>query len=166
MDFVRGKPLVTTKEQTTRSETAKLQLEWAQYHVDNMTHDWFRSQHLMRQRPPVASSDNLCDHARLYVFGNVYMIEPLKNFSLHMLHRDLEKFELMDNNVAEVVKLIDIAYQNTASASTYTDGLGTGLRDLVVTYVVYKGDLLMESKLFQEHIAEGGEFVVELFMRR
>jgi hypothetical protein len=130
----------------------------------------FRLQSLKLQDEP----SQPISHAKLYVFANIYMIQPLKGLALHKLSRDLEAFDFKNDSTGEFADLFRYVYMNTSGNDddpmgtgselldlvvTYDDSVGTGseLRDLVVTYAASNAEFLVRNKAFVEVLEQGGE---------
>lgn len=136
-----------------------------QYPAQGMTADTFRK-HLSTLTPPDPITDQVSCHARLYIFAECYMIEPLKEICLHKLHRDLVLLELTTVSAEEVVKLIDYTYEQTwetipSKEGVLKEGPGQKLRELVCVYTAWKAKELYGYETFRRLLARGGEFVVE-----
>jgi hypothetical protein len=108
-------------------------------------------------KPEDELSDKLVYHAKLYVFANMYMIESLKGLCLHKLWRDLAGFDVEADSAGEVAELLRYVYANTSANDDGTEGTGSELRDLVITYVACKAESLVKDKAFLEMLEEGGE---------
>jgi hypothetical protein len=113
--------------------------------------------HLKQMKPEDELSDKLVYHAKLYVFANMYMIESLKGLCLHKLLRDLAGFEVEGDSAGEVAELLRYVYANTSANDDGTEGTGSELRDLVITYAACKAEFLVKDKAFLEMLEEGGE---------
>ena len=101
-------------------------------------------------------------HARLYVFGEKYGIEPLKLLALHKLHRTLTVFEI-SARIEDVVELIRYAYseENTPDREDRADGL----RRLVLSYVAVYVHTLGSDERFVDLLTEGGAFVEDFWSK-
>lgn len=92
-------------------------------------------------------------HAKLYILADKYLVDELKELILHKLRSTLQAFELHNTRVVDIVELARFVYSNY-------DGL-VELRTLVVEYVVLRHSLIDSSKVFEELLQEGGQFVVD-----
>jgi hypothetical protein len=128
------------------------------YGAMDMNHDELRA-HIKNLKPEDELSEKLVCHAKLYVFATIYMIQPLKELCLHKLSRDLEAFNFGNDFAGEFAELFRYVYVNTSGNDDATIGTGSELRDLVVTYAIYKAEFLIENKAFLEVLEEGGEGV-------
>jgi len=131
-------------------------LQAKEYGAMGMSHSELRT-HLKQMRPEDELSDKLVYHAKLYIFANMYMIESLKGLCLHKLLRDLEGFDVESDSAGEVAELLRYVYTNTSANDDGTEGTGSELRDLVITYAACKAELLVKDKAFLEMLEEGGE---------
>ena len=75
-------------------------------------------------------SEVFLSHARLYVFGDTYDIEPLRKLALHKLQRTLVAFNLHNERVGDIVRLLGYSYSHTVDRPGSQDKL----RSLVVHY--------------------------------
>ena len=91
----------------------------------------------------------LC-HASLYVFGDKYDIEPLRELALSKLHDCLCKFTIYRERVGDVVELVRYAYSNTAGIHDEP------LRSLVVQYIAASVERLTGVPEFDEYLEESG----------
>jgi hypothetical protein len=131
-------------------------LKAKKYSAMGMSHDELRA-YLKSLKDEL--SDKLAYHAKLYVFATMYMIQSLKDLCLHKLARDLEAFDFKDDPAGEFAELFRYVYVNTSSNDDNTIGVGSGLRDLVVTYAACYAEFLVENEAFLEVLEEGGEAV-------
>ena len=147
---VRNLALLSNKAALWRHLQAK------EYGAMGMSHVELRT-HLKQMQPEDKLSDKLVYHAKLYVFANMYMIESLKGLCLHKLLRDLAGFEVEGDSAGEVAELLRYVYANTSANDDGTEGTGSELRDLVITYAACKAEFLVKDKAFLEMLEEGGE---------
>jgi hypothetical protein len=98
-------------------------------------------------------------HARLYTFAEKYLIEPLKQLTLHKLHKTLVAFDLYESRVGDVLELARYAYSDHTRSARTDEEETDGLRNLVVEYMGYEIDTINKSKQFTDLLEEGGEFV-------
>jgi hypothetical protein len=131
-------------------------LEARRYGAMGMSHNELRA-HLKSMKPEDEPSDKLVYHAKLYVFATMYMIQSLKDLSLHKLSRDLEAFDFKGDSAGEFAELFRYVYVNTSGNDDTTVGTGSELRDLVVTHAACQAELLVRNKAFLEVLEEGGE---------
>lgn len=54
-------------------------------------------------------------HAKLYMFADMYDVDPLKALALNKLHQILLTFKLYARRVGDVVELVGYSYENTPS---------------------------------------------------
>ena len=83
-------------------------------------------------------------HAKLYVFANLYVTEPLKQFCLQKLQKDLSTMEPSDANMEDLCEMLPLTYQFTSSSDNGERGIGKDLRDLVIRYAGWKAEVLLK----------------------
>lgn len=98
-------------------------------------------------------------HARLYSFAHLRLIMPLKELTLHKLHKTLMNFKLYTKRVGDVIELAKYAYSNPDLPDRNDDGTIDDLRKLVIEYIVCEMDTIGNCDEFVKYIEEGGEFV-------
>jgi hypothetical protein len=152
----RSKPEVQSLALISNKVALWSHLQAKEYGAMGMSHDELRT-HLKQMKPEDELSDKLVYHAKLYVFANMYLIESLKGLCLHKLLRDLEGFDVEADSAGEVAELLRYVYTNTSTNDDGTEGTGSELRDLVITYAACKAELLVKNKAFLEMLEEGGE---------
>lgn len=130
------------------------------YDVNGMHHQIFASK-LDNALPPVARSNDVSCHAKLYSFAMTYMIDGLRSVCLHMLHRDLVDLTLSAETIASVIELVDFAYANTAGDDQSAPG--GELRYLVLSFVISRKKELAAFPEFEELLIHGGDFVLDFF---
>jgi hypothetical protein len=164
-DFERRAPVCPTCREKAEVQTINLwkdntaiwqRLKAREYGAMGMSHDELRA-HLKSLKPEDEPSKKLVCHAKLYVFATIYMIQSLKDLCLHKLSRDLEAFDFRDDLAGEFAALFRYVYVNTSGNGDDSIGIGSELRDLVITYAACKAELLVENKAFLEALEEGGE---------
>ncbi|ETN44603.1 uncharacterized protein HMPREF1541_10273 [Cyphellophora europaea CBS 101466] len=131
------------------------------YNVNSIPHQIFAAK-LDTLSPPIAHSNDLACHAKLYCFAQMYMADPLKDICTHMLHRDLMHFEITTDTIGAVVELVSFTYDNTVFDTGMLSG-GSELRDLVLRFVIARKSRLAQFHEFDELLVAGGDFVVDLF---
>ena len=92
------------------------------------------SQHLDAVTPGPKSAINLILHAKLYIFANTWIIESLEALCLHKLFRDLRTFRITKDTIGELLKPLSYTYDNTSGDADKCDGIGAGLRYMVIVY--------------------------------
>ena len=102
----------------------------------------------------------LC-HARLYVFSDLYQIEPLQQLARQKLRLTLSRFFLFEERVSDVVELIKYTYQNTMDHESGLDKL----RSLVIDYVVCHIETIAKDKDFQKMLQDSGALANDLIQR-
>ncbi|KAI9888788.1 MAG: hypothetical protein M1814_006293 [Vezdaea aestivalis] len=101
----------------------------------------------------------LC-HARLYDFADNYDIQPLRQLSLHKLHRTLVEFTLYSERTGDVVELVRYSYSNTAETVSQCDDL----RTLVIRYVACVVEDLAKDSEFRSLLREASSISEDLIM--
>ena len=120
-----------------------------------LTHDDLRT-HLDNMRPQDKVAIKVIQHAKLCVFADQYLLQPLIDLCLHKLHRDLLEYDIEENGVQEIVDLLNYVYENTSS-SEVAAGARWDLRDLVMTFAVCKAEMLVEDPAFGVLMESGTE---------
>lgn len=92
----------------------------------------------------------LC-HARLYVFADLYDVQPLKFLALEELQATLAIFDLYVERASDIVSLLRYVYgQKNASLK------GEGIRTMLTQYVGCEMDTLIKDETFRDLIIEDG----------
>lgn len=107
---------------------------------------------------PSPFSEDLICHAKLYCFGQIYLIENLKDLCLFKLHHDLVNL-CLEENVTEVVDLLAYVFHNTSSNDDATNETGSILRRLVIMYAAANQKELVTHRDFLDLLEQGGELV-------
>jgi hypothetical protein len=102
-------------------------------------------------------------HAKLYLLADKYLIEGLKNLVLYKLRSTLQMFELYECRVVDIVELVRFSYTNDYTSDRSDNGELDELRRLVVEYVILHRSKIDSSKVFEEILEEGGQFVVDYY---
>lgn len=116
----------------------------------------------LRHQKKDQPSDDLIDHAKLWVFAECYDIPALRDLCMHKLHRDLIMFDLSERNSDELVNLLEYIADNTMESQHSVEGLTSGespLRNLLLRYTVCHTDILRGSKRFGKLLENGGSLV-------
>lgn len=92
-------------------------------------------------------------HALLYTFADCYGISPLMELSIHKLHKTLVKFQLFEERIGDVVKLLRYCHEQDVPEA---------LRSLVAQYAACQVESLWQSDAFQKLVAGSGELSVAL----
>lgn len=111
-------------------------------------------------------SDDLIEHARVFVFADKWCIKDLESMALYKLHRDLCTFKLCAGNVSKVVELVDYVYDNTPSQEDEAIlAADKTLRGLVLAYVEELAAELIGFQEFKSMLMEIPELAVYGFAR-
>jgi hypothetical protein len=103
----------------------------------------------------------LLGHARLYTFGDEYLIPSLKNLALKKLHTTLAGYNSSYESREAVVELARYAY-DTNNTPDRVEGKMNPLRELVVEFIVLK---ISDFKFFAYHrelLEEEGEYSTDV----
>jgi hypothetical protein len=116
---------------------------------------------------PVSNSNSTQDytsvflaHARLYVFADKYLVEPLKQLVLRKLHQTLVGFELYPERIGDVVELVRFVYSDDNMSGNGVNEL----RALVTMYIASRVQKFHESDSFLDLLQEGGDFVRDFWL--
>jgi hypothetical protein len=110
--------------------------------------------------PDWSYSNIFLAHASLFVLGDFWLIDTLKALSLHKLHKTLCIFQLDDANIEDIIDLARYVYNEKGKGSE--EGIGS-LRSMVCQYMALNAAVLSLYDGFMELLAEGGQFVKDLF---
>jgi hypothetical protein len=113
-------------------------------------------------RPGIIPTNMVTGHALLYIFADTYMIDLLKQQSLHLLHRDFMELEINETIVDEIARLVGYTYETTSARTTNDAGSGADLRDVVLAFVMWRYDTLVTYEAFKDLLGEGGDFSVDM----
>lgn len=105
----------------------------------------------------------LLDHAKLYVFADQYMVEDLRDISIHKLHRNLTEIDIAKKTIQELINLVAFSYEGTSSNGDIQKGSADRLRSLVMAFVVDRKEELMAHADFREMIGSGGPQTADFF---
>ena len=138
-----------------------------EYPTTNLSHSEFRAL-LYDMRPADLPTTSLTTHAKLYVFGQMYLIDALQEQCLHKLHRDLSVTEVYPRLSPALIDLIRFTYANTAGDGSTREGTGSELRYLVSAYVFCVECELIRSHEYRMLLADGesSEFQRDLTFHR
>lgn len=84
-------------------------------------------------------------HARLYVFADQYVIQPLKALALEELQLTLASYTLYPERTGDIIALIRYAYANTCEPVADIEDI----RTMLTAYMSYEVDTLMKDKTTQ-----------------
>ena len=103
----------------------------------------------------------LLGHARLYAFGDQYLIPGLKGLALAKLHNTLSYYTVWPQSRAAIIELARYAY-NTNHVPNRTEGKMDSLREMVIRFVVLALELFADFELHRELLEEEGEYATDL----
>ena len=96
-------------------------------------------------------------HARVYVFAEKWVIEPLKVIAFNKLHEALRNYTRYEARSSDIVELVKYTYDNTPSLNQRDP-----LRELVIQYIAYEGREIARSKECMDLIGQKGDFAKDL----
>ena len=98
-------------------------------------------------------SEVFLSHARLYVFAEMYDIQPLKSRALNELHATLAIFTLYPQRTGDIITLLRYVYTNTSKPKEGVEDL----RTLMTHYMGFEMDVLMDDPSFGDLMIEDPE---------
>ncbi|XMA20292.1 hypothetical protein WAI453_013083 [Rhynchosporium graminicola] len=98
-------------------------------------------------------------HASLYILGEKWGIERLKQLALFKIHKSLCLFSLDIPKLEHIVMFVRYVYERTPDLRTKLDGL----RELICHYIGTNTRLTAEGTTFLALIEEGGAFTRDLW---
>ncbi|KAL6720044.1 hypothetical protein ACLMJK_001965 [Lecanora helva] len=98
-------------------------------------------------------------HACLYVFAEMYDIQPLKALALDNLHGTLAIFTLYKARTGDIIELLRYIYGAMQSVPGVDE-----LRSLMKEYVAYEMDMLMQDANLSKLMVEDGGALLEDYM--
>jgi hypothetical protein len=101
----------------------------------------------------------LC-HAKLYIPGDLWLLDSLEDLALHKLHKTLCVFQFNDKNSGDVIELARCAYTDEGKGGE--EGIGA-LRNLVCKYMTINSVVLTVDRGFMDFLEGGGDFVKDLW---
>lgn len=131
-------------------------------------------QETIRVPPPLPNQDANEDytevflsHARLYVFADMYDIQPLKRLALEELHATLAIFNLYPERTGDVITLLRYVYAYTGEDSVCGKSgrvEDDNIRLMLTLYVGYEMNMLMKDSDFKDLMIEDGGALLADFM--
>ncbi|KPI40620.1 uncharacterized protein AB675_10658 [Cyphellophora attinorum] len=103
-------------------------------------------------------------HARLYIFATKWIMTGLQEMSLHRTHRELANRWLTEPFEQQLCDTIREVYGNTSAADQESSGIGSEMRELLLTYTFLAQEKLVkykEKSPFKAFLLEGGEFLAD-----
>jgi hypothetical protein len=98
-------------------------------------------------------------HARIYVFAEMYEIQPLKALALSNLHAVLSIFTLWDECVLAVTELLGYVYANTIAKKSAEGEESEEMREMLKHYIGCEMHVLIRAEEFSELLKENGELL-------
>ena len=106
-------------------------------------------------------TDVFLSHARLYVFADKYDIQALKDLALDELHATLKIYDLYPTRTGDITELLRYAYANSSDSPEGVEDL----RTLIMQYVSYEMDTLIDDEGFKDLMIENGGPLLGDFLR-
>jgi hypothetical protein len=110
-------------------------------------------------------SDVSLSYARLYAFAEKYLIDILKELTLHKLHKYLVALPIYNRTRTAIFDLLLLAYdnENTPDRTNMSeDGVIDELRELVVEFVVVHLPAFRDFSGHRELLVRGGDYTLDL----
>ena len=99
--------------------------------------------------------------AKTYIAANKYLISDLQSICLHKIQRHLANLAVSMDNIDEIIELIPAAYANTSDEGHILKGTCDKLRELVITYVADRANVLLEHEGFRTMMSTGGDHIAD-----
>ena len=96
---------------------------------------------------------------KVYAFATRYLIEPLRQYCLRIVHEDLRNFWVNEENSHVILDLLKSTYMHTSSQEPEGQSL---MRDLVIHYVSCKFTTLAKDEAFTRLVEKNGEIGSDL----
>ncbi|PCG99262.1 BTB/POZ [Penicillium occitanis (nom. inval.)] len=96
---------------------------------------------------------------KVYSFATKYLIEPLRQYCLRIIHEDLRNFRVDEENSHIILDLLKSTYLHTSSQEPDGQSL---MRDLVIHYVTCKFTTLAKDEAFTCLVESNGEIGSDL----
>jgi hypothetical protein len=109
----------------------------------------------------VEFSSTFLAHAQLYVFGDRYDVQPLRDIALRKLRCQLSIFTLHTKRISDVVDLLKYTYENTNDQHQGRDAL----RDLITDYVVCHIVVIGKDSRFLELLEDPGKMARDIMSK-
>lgn len=134
--------------------SSKLGIAWTNFQCSKSIWNGKFFQPYRNYQPFECFEETFLFQARLYVFGDCYLIEALRTLVLYKMRRTLVAFRLFPERVPDIFLLVQYVYQNTRE--------GDGLRDLLTDFAVCMITLLLGHPDWDFFMREQGSFISEL----
>ena len=106
-------------------------------------------------KPSEDYTDTFLSHARLYVFAEMFDIQPLKGLVLRRLHQTLASFTVWPDCVGDVVELLTFIYGNTLPAHNGEEPM----RIMLSQYVGFEMDKMLKAVAFRDLLQQNQDFL-------
>lgn len=103
----------------------------------------------------------LLGHARLHVFADKYMIQKLKDLSLHKLHKYLTNVKVYPLTRVPIIELLQYAYQNLRNHDGDFDEEVEPLRMLVLEFIALHRRAFREFPDHVDMLKQDSEYAVD-----
>jgi hypothetical protein len=138
------------------------------YPVANASHTNVRN-FLNAKIPADEVANNLLIHARVFAFADKWLISDLKELALHKLHRDICEYHIMEDEGAELVKLLEYCFATASSGGDVdnehelerNNGDFPELKELVVAYAACRSEQLLRYTQFRRLFQKPGDMPLQ-----
>jgi hypothetical protein len=138
------------------------------YPVANASHTNMRK-FLNAKIPADEVADDLLIHARVFLFADKWLISELKELALHKLHRDICEYHIIEDEGAQVVKLLEYCFATTSSGGDVhnehelerNNGDFRELKELVFAYAACKSEQLLQCTQFRRLLQNSGDMALQ-----
>jgi hypothetical protein len=127
--------------------------------------DFLRREYVVAGRVPSSPEKSVHDpvtHAMVFTLADRYMVNGLRELSLHKLHRELCLTILNDSKIGPICDLISFVHGQIGGESMQEDSL----QILVLGYMVFEAKKFLSSEVFQRQcMGLGGRFITEFAVK-
>lgn len=151
-------------------------------HINKFSEVFRHVETYLKQAAPLSSSPKpLIDHAKMFVFADLYMVDAMKPLALCEMYRQLALLTVDDGNIGQLVDLVRYTYANTGAYDDSADHLTSSadklvqkedkynietmsLRSLVRIHVTDRLKVLAKYEAFRQLFAEGGDLATDVLV--
>ena len=139
-----------------------------EYPVDGRNHRRIRNA-LDAKIPTDRPSNDLLAHARLFIFADKWLVSPLRELTLHKLHRDLSEYSIEEHGIIELIRILKYCFYelpagDERSPESREDSQPTNfseLKELIITYAACRSEEFMKYTEFRTMLKECGEVALQ-----
>ncbi|KAF1958883.1 hypothetical protein CC80DRAFT_408217, partial [Byssothecium circinans] len=102
------------------------------------------------------------NHARVYAFGEQYLVEELKYLALVKLHAALRDHTLFRSGLNTIIELAEFVYDGNVSPDRNVKGVVDPIRQLVVGYIVVNFEHFKNYEGHRRLVEMGGEYATDV----